>query len=325
MATADQLKALLRSHGAQDDERFYSVAMQVAAAASRKGQHRLAQELRDLVDEAREANQSPRSGRVVPVVRPKGDLAGLIDAAYPDTRLADMVLGDSSGSALARTVREYQLRDRLRSHGFEPNRKLLLVGPPGTGKTMSASALAGELRLPLFTTRIDGLITKFMGETAAKLRVIFDTIASTRGVYLFDEVDALAGNRQATNDVGEARRILNSFLQFVEQDGSDSVIVAATNHDHLLDAALFRRFQVTVQFDLPGVEDARKVMENRLVALSTKEVEWPDVERAAVGLSHADITVACEDAAKATLMHDSKSIATSSLVSALQARQRPVG
>ncbi len=324
MATAEQIKALLRSHGDEDDERFYAVALQVAAAAARKGQHRLAQELRDLVDETNEARRSSRSERVTPVVRPRGDLAGLIDASYPATRLADMVLEDSAATTLARTVREYQLRDRLRGHGFEPIRKLLLAGPPGTGKTMSASALAGELRLPLFTTRLDGLITKFMGETAAKLRLIFDTIAETRGVYLFDEVDALAAARQATNDVGEARRILNSFLQFVEQDRSDSLIVAATNHEHLLDAALFRRFQVTVQFDLPTAAQIRHVIENRLAGLDTSNVSWRRIEHASEGLSHADATVACEDAAKATLMSDAKSIDTELLSAALRARQRRV-
>ncbi|MTV24826.1 ATP-binding protein [Nitriliruptoraceae bacterium ZYF776] len=324
MATAEQVKALLRSHGDQDDERFYAVALQVAAAAARKGQHRLAQELRDLVDETNETRRSSRSERVTPVVRPKGDLAGLIDASYPETRLTDMVLDDSAAATLTRTVREYQLRDRLRGHGFEPIRKLLLAGPPGTGKTMSASALAGELRLPLFTTRLDGLITKFMGETAAKLRLIFDTIADTRGVYLFDEVDALAAARQATNDVGEARRILNSFLQFVEQDHSDSLIVAATNHAHLLDAALFRRFHVTVQFELPSAVQIRQVIENRLASLDTSKISWRDIEHAAEGLSHADATVACEDAAKATLMSDSETVDTKSLSSALRARQRRV-
>ena len=109
-------------------------------------------------------------------------------------------------------------------------RKLLLVGPPGTGKTMTAAALAGELGLPLFSIRLDGLITKYMGETAAKLRLVFDAIQATRGVYLFDEFDALGGERSAKNDVGEIRRVLNSFLQFLEQDDSASIVMGATNH-----------------------------------------------------------------------------------------------
>ena len=116
---------------------------------------------------------------------------------------------------------------------------------------MSASALAGELHLPLFTIVLDGLITKFMGETAAKLRLIFEAISQTRGVYLFDEFDALGSERASGNDVGEIRRVLNSFLQFLEQDQSDSLIVAATNHPKLLDRALFRRFDDVIEFALP--------------------------------------------------------------------------
>jgi len=101
------------------------------------------------------------------------------------------------------------------AHGLSPRRKLLLVGPPGTGKTLSASVLASELGIPLFQVRLDGLITKFMGETAAKLRQIFDATSQTRGIYFFDEFDAIGSQRGLTNDVGEIRRVLNSFLQTI--------------------------------------------------------------------------------------------------------------
>jgi SpoVK/Ycf46/Vps4 family AAA+-type ATPase len=106
-----------------------------------------------------------------------------------------MALPEALGARLDRVLTEQRERDRLREHGFSPMRKLLLVGPPGTGKTMTAAALAGELGLPLFSIQLDGLITKYMGETAAKLRLVFDAIQSTRGVYLFDEFDALGGER----------------------------------------------------------------------------------------------------------------------------------
>lgn len=103
---------------------------------------------------------------------------------------------------------------------------------------MLATVLAGELGLPLFTIRLDSLMTKFMGETASKLRLLFDAITQTRGVYLFDEFDAIGSQRGLLNDVGEIRRILNSFLQLIEQDESDSLILAATNHPEILDHAL---------------------------------------------------------------------------------------
>jgi SpoVK/Ycf46/Vps4 family AAA+-type ATPase len=186
-------------------------------------------------------------------------------------------------------ITEQRHRERIRSHGFAPQRRLLLLGQPGTGKTMTASALAGELGLPLFVIQLDALITKFMGETAAKLRLIFDGLESTRGVYLFDEVDALGSKRGAQNDVGEIRRVLNSFLQFLERDESESLIIGATNHPELLDRALFRRFDAVIEYELPPKELARRVIQARLSLLHVADIDWDSILAAADGLSHAEI------------------------------------
>src|SRR5258708_1916374 len=145
MATADQVKALVRSHAEQDDTKFYSVALQVAARAARSGKSNFAQELRDLIDGARKEAQAVGPERPVPMATPRGDLAGLLSVAYPRTRLADLVLEAQVADQLSRVIVEQRQQDRLRASGFRPLRKLLLLGPPGTGKTMSAGALAGEL------------------------------------------------------------------------------------------------------------------------------------------------------------------------------------
>jgi SpoVK/Ycf46/Vps4 family AAA+-type ATPase len=314
MASADQIKALIRSHSEGDDARFYAVTMQMAAHAARRGHSKLAEDLRDLVDEARtkaSAVELQGGSRPVPVVRPKGELAGILTAQYPDTRLSDMVLDDAIAERLERVVVEHRQRERLRAHGLTPARLLLLLGPPGTGKTMTASALAGDLGLPLFTIRLDGLITKFMGETAAKLRLVFEAAESTRGVYLFDEIDALGGERARGNDVGEIRRVLNSFLQFLENHASDSLVVGTTNHPALLDRALFRRFDMVLDYDLPSPELAMQVMKARLAIMDTGKMNWSQIAKSAEGLSHAEITSACEQAAKdAILNHDGKLAAT---------------
>ncbi|MCA4761176.1 ATP-binding protein [Mycobacterium sp. SMC-2] len=320
MATADQVKALVRSHADGDDQQFYSVAMQVAAKAARGGQSRFAQELRDLVDEVRTSSPSSTS-RVVAVAKPRGELAGLLMASYPATRMADMVLERPVRAKLDRVILEQRQQDNLRTRGFEPLRRLLLVGPPGTGKTMTASALAGELHLPLFLIRLDGLITKFMGETAAKLRLVFEAMQETRGVYLFDEVDALGGARVQGNDVGEIRRVLNSFLQFLEQDQSDSMLVAATNHPQLLDRALFRRFDSVIEYPVPSPEIVRSIIRNRLATMRIGRIEWRTVTHAAEGLSHAEVTLAAERAAKDMILSNAKTVTTSALVAALQERQ----
>ncbi len=187
---------------------------------------------------------------------------------------------------------------------------------------MSASALAGELHLPLFTIVLDGLITKYMGETAVKLRVIFDAIAKTRGVYLFDEFDAIGAKRVSSNDVGEIRRVLNSFLQFLEQDTSNSLIVAATNHVEMLDRALFRRFDDVIDYPLPTSQLAERTIRARLPMLSLADVNWPSVLDAAKGLSYADLARACENVAKEAILSGWSKPGPDSLQKALSERSR---
>ena len=306
MATAEQLKALLRSFAEGDEDRFLSVAMQVAAQEARQGHAKLAHELRALIDQVKARGQVvPRQPRIpTPVVQPKGELAGLLSASYPKTRLGDMVLDSSILHQLDRVIREHQQAHKLREHGLHPRHRLLLLGPPGSGKTMTSSALAGEMTLPLLTIQLDGLITKFMGETASKLRLVFDAMKTTRGVYLFDEFDSIGGQRAASNDVGEIRRVLNSFLQFLEQDTSDSIIVAATNHPQMLDDALFRRFDDVIEYKLPGRELIARALGSRLGSFLPPDLRTDELAQEAEGLSYAEITRACDEALKEAILSD---------------------
>ncbi|MGL4464975.1 MAG: AAA family ATPase [Planctomycetia bacterium] len=322
MATAEQLKALLRSYVDEDGDQFLTVSMQIAAQAARRGQGKLAQELRDLIDEAKRRSVLPSPGKSIPISRPAGELADLIHASFPKTRLVDMVLADSAIQSLERVLLEYRQQEKLRTHGMSARRKLLLVGPPGSGKTMTAAALAGELKLPLLGVRLDGLITKFMGETASKLRLVFDSMIPTRGVYLFDEFDAIGGDRGRRNDVGEMRRVLNSFLQFLEADDSDSLILAATNHQEILDPALFRRFDDVILYGLPEADHVGRLARNRLNMFHLAHVRWNEVRTAAMGLSCAEVTRACNDAAKTAVLQDLSDVSTEQLVSALMERSR---
>ncbi len=323
VATNDQLKALLKSHADGDDPQFYAVAMQVAAKAARSGQSKFAQELRDLVQELSRRGASPgRIASVVPLTQPRGELGSLLAVTYPDDRLGDLVLSSDLVERLKRVLLEQRQRDILARHGLHPARRLLLIGPPGTGKTSTARVVAGELGLPLFAIRLDTIITKYMGETAAKLRLIFDALVETRGVYLFDEVDALAGDRAAPNDVGEIRRVLNSFLQFLEEDTFESVIIAATNHPRLLDNALFRRFDTVMKFTLPDDQSICEMVENRLVPFDREKLNWKRIVAIARGLSHAEVAAAADDVAKRTVLGGQTEVTTDDLVLALEERPR---
>jgi SpoVK/Ycf46/Vps4 family AAA+-type ATPase len=305
MASAEQLKALLKSHLDGDEQRFFSVAMQVAAHEAKVGHGKLAQELRDLIDKAKRRRSA---GAPIPISKPRGELAGLLSVSYPKARLNHMVLEPILAEQLQRVIREQRHAERLLEHGLSPRRKLLLVGAPGTGKTMTASVLAGELGVPLFQVRLDGLITKYMGETAAKLRQVFDATAQSRGVYFFDEFDAIGSQRGLSNDVGEIRRVLNSFLQMIEQDQSHSLILAATNHVGILDHALFRRFDDVMQYSLPDTEQIATLLKARLAAHATKSISWANLAKAADGLSFADITCATEDVLKEAIIDRNETV-----------------
>lgn len=323
MTTARHIVTLLKSHIAGDEDRFFSTAMQLAAHEARQGHGKLAQELKGLIDaaKARESAIGQPSGPI-PLVQPKGELAALLQACYPDLRLSDMILPDAIRGRLERVLSEQRQQQNLRDHGLQPRRKLLLLGPPGSGKTMTAAVLAGELHLPLFTIVLDGLITKFMGETAAKLRLVFDAMQSTRGVYFFDEFDAIGARRGERQDVGEIRRVLNSFLQFLEQDESQGLVVAATNHPELLDRALFRRFDDVIEYGVPNADLTEALLRTRLNRFDTRGLAWHDAAEQASGLSYAEIARAADDAAKYILLRDGKRITSQALTEALTERRR---
>ena len=321
MASADQLKALLKSHITGDDSHFFSVAMQVAAHEAKLGHGKLAEELKALIDAAKARPSSKISSKAVPISQPRGELAGLLQASYPQARLSDMILDEQVAMRLHRIIKEQQNHTKIRAHGLSPRRKLLLVGPPGTGKTLTASALAGELGIPLFVVRLDALITKFMGETAAKLRQVFDAITEVRGVYFFDEFDAIGSQRGLANDVGEIRRVLNSFLQMLEQDQSQSLVIAATNHPEILDYALFRRFDDMIQYGLPEAEQIIAVLKNRLASFKPKRLSWSKLAEKAIGLSYADVARAADDTLKDAIIHDRASITDADIFRMLEERK----
>jgi len=320
MATAEQLKALLRSYSEANGDKFLSIATQIAAHAAKSGKSRVASDLKELVDEIRHKQKTAKIGGAVPIVRPAGELGTILSVSYPKTRLSEMVLNSEQREDLKRVVHEYRQQNKLRQYALSARRKLLLVGPPGCGKTMTSHALAGELSLPHFSVQLHALITKFMGETAAKLHAIFEAMKETRGIYLFDEFDAIGGNRNVGNDVGEIRRVLNSFLTFLEEDDSDSLVVAATNNVGMLDSALFRRFDDIVVYHHPDADQIQELVRNRFAPFDVGELDWRRVAESVSGLSHAEICRACDEAAKSSILNDME-ISDDAIIRAINARK----
>lgn len=295
MATGEQVKVLIKAHYDQDNERFKTAALRIAASETRVGHTTIGREITAMVDAS---------------TRAKGNIINLANkdnlflVSFPEVRLIDLVVSSEINDKISRMLTEYRQRNKLASFGLSCRRKLLLEGEPGTGKTMTASVIAAELDLPLFIVQTDKLITKYLGETSARLRQIFNTIASNRAVYLFDEFDAIGADRSRDNEVGEMRRILNSFLQFIETDTSESIIIAATNNRKILDQALFRRFDDVMHYELPTVNEVKRIVVNRTGAYDPAFSLTDETASELSQLCQADITRLCEDVVKESLLND---------------------
>ena len=322
MATATQIKALLQSHGSGDDERFYAIALQVAAAEARRGHEELAVEIKKLVDQAKQRLAAPKaSPSIFHVAKPQGEAAELLEEVGTGWKVNDLILPQPLRDRIVRILEEQQHLSTLKEHGLRPRQRLLFTGPPGCGKTMTASALAADLCLPLFVVRLDSLITRYLGESLSKLRLIFDTVNQSRAVYLFDEFDSIGYTRDFGGDVGEMRRLLNSFLTFIEKLSSNSLIIAATNNGDRLDKALYRRFDDLIEFGLPEEAHIWETIQARLSGMPQSKLDRARILKAARGLSYAEITRACEESVKEMLLRNLKSLNTVMLVRCLTERR----
>jgi len=313
MAKAEYIISLIKSHYNNEPERFTTLALQIAAHEAKLGHPVVADEIKKVIDRAK--TETPK------IKTFNTELQGLMVEHVPSVNLSDIIAAPNITEKIERIILEFVQRDKLHKHDLENRRKILLSGPPGTGKTLTASIIANELSLPLYTVLMDKMVTKFMGETSAKLRQIFDVIRQKQGVYLFDEFDAIGGERSRDNDVGEIRRVLNSFLQFIERDDSDSLIIAVTNNKALLDQALFRRFDDVILYSLPTEDEKLELLKNRLARYSkTKGVNFKQLLPNINGLSHAEISLACLDAIKFTILNEKTAMNNDLILKAIKDR-----
>jgi SpoVK/Ycf46/Vps4 family AAA+-type ATPase len=325
MAAAEQIKSLIKSFGDGDDSRFYATAMQIAAAEAKKGHVALADELKKLIDNAKLGKNKLRGVvRNMPVNTAQKELSDLLELEQPNVKLKQMVLAPGITKAMKRILQEQNKLELIKLHNLQPRKKLLFTGPPGCGKTMSAKALASELAIPLFIIRLDGLISRYMGESIAKLRLIFDAMKQFRAVYLFDEFDSIGTTRTSGNEVGEIKRVLNSFLLQIEKDDSNSLIIAATNLPEFLDTALFRRFDDIIVYQLPGETEIQHLYENRLKELKlSHDFDLTKITQESLGLSYSDISRICEDLAKDVLVYGEEEVSQKVFIENIRQRKKP--
>lgn len=293
MARADLLLALVRTSVQGDDQGFQRAAEALIADEKAKRHGVLAEQLSNAL------LAQPRRREITASASARPNYDGLVHEILPERALSELVLPDHVTASVKQLIEEHHRRDLLRSYGVEPRHRVLLVGPPGGGKTTLAEALATELGTVLLSVRYEGIIGSFLGETAGRMDSLFELVRATPCVLFFDEFDAVAKERGDVHETGEIKRVVSSLLQQIDRLPSHVVVVAATNHPELLDRAVWRRMQLRLELPKPTREMritwierwarrkqidfglASRTLADRLRGLSLAEIEQfaLDVER----------------------------------------------
>lgn len=322
MARGELLRNLLLSQTRGDADRFRTVALKIIEEEQRKNNHQLAKDLLRILENGAIQYRLPnRDDELKSLPRDRERQALLIEIRHPDRTFADIILRESEQTAVQRVIEEFRSAELLRVHGLKPKTKLLFCGPPGCGKTLCAEILACELGLPLLYARFDAIVSSYLGETAANLRKVFDHASTGRWVVLFDEFDAIGKERDDPAEHGELKRVVNSFLQLLDSFSARSIIIAATNHEQLLDPALWRRFDEIVSFPRPSQSEIEALIEMKLKNFPRKGVKPSVVARQLSGFSHADVERTCIDAIKTSIL-GAKDFVDTSIFSAAIRREK---
>jgi len=264
MAEGRLLRKLIKAGSQAANEEFRTAAEELIRLEREKKHHLLANDLERILYGERSSSARPisKGGQVSPKDRERG--LALLEFREPVRDQTDIVLSDENRSVLQETLMEQNRGELLASYGLRPISRLLFCGPPGCGKTLAAEVLASELGLQLATVRFDAVVSSFLGETASNLRKVFDFLATQKVVALFDEFDAIGKEREDPTEHGELKRVVNSFLQMVDAYRGPSLLVAATNHERVLDRAIWRRFDEVLFFDKPNLEQIRQLLQVKL-------------------------------------------------------------
>lgn len=322
MSDASRLKLLFRAFRERDDTAFYRAAEGIIADKLAANHHSLATDLQKALGPAKLNAPRPNGLMALPKDRRDGaDLLLLRESSVDQTRI---VLTKETEAKIARVLDEQRGRLRLARHGITPKSKLLFWGPPGCGKTLAAHYLAHELGLPVGLLRLSTVISSYLGDTASHLQRVFDFANKTPMVLLLDEVDAVAKNRDDRNDVGELKRVVNSLLQAIDLFNNDrSVMVAATNHQYLLDPALWRRFDDVIRFPLPAAKDHEKLLKHLLNGVHFKG-SIPTLAKAMDSLSFADAERLSIEGVKTMILDGRQQLESSDVLEQVKAYRKDI-
>lgn len=309
MARADLLKKLLKSFKSGDDEAFYKVSKELIDDERKKHHVVLANELEKILNNGTSRKmENPIELFASKVPQDADRKTELLEIKTPDRYLSDLVLGDVNFKLIERVITEFREWEILESNGLSPVRRVLFCGPSGCGKTASAEAISTELGLPLLYVRFDAVISSLLGETAANLRKVFEFARSGSWVMLFDEFDAIGRSRDDITEHGEIKRVVNSFLQIMDNFDGRSLLIAATNFERALDPAVWRRFDDVIRFDRPNQEQVRELITRKLRPLTFRKTQVTGLTEQLIGKTFADVEQVCLDIRKSCALRGEKTV-----------------
>lgn len=323
----DLIRRMIVAHESGDRSAFRDAVRELVAEEKRKNHHLYARDLERILfngiasNDEFQGNQSPSFRQLE---SPKDEDRGLLllEIKEPKRHLDELVLDSDTREPIRRMLNEAKHSELLESYGLKSCKKILFFGPPGCGKTVAAECIATELYMPFVLVRFDGIVSSYLGETSANLRRVFEFLRMTPCVALFDEFDAIGKKRTNAEEHGELKRAVNSFLQILDSFVSDSIIIAATNHEHLLDSAIWRRFDDVVQFPLPSVGEREALLHVILRhATNVPPGELKKGARMMDGFAHADVERVAIDALKASILSTERMLSPEVFFDSLE-RQR---
>jgi AAA+ superfamily predicted ATPase len=325
MASGKLLRQLIKSGTLGDAASFRSASEAVIKEEREKNHHLLANDLERLLygGQSITCNGVRKFQGISDLPTNKDSGLALLEERAVVREEKDIVLSDATQSALDEILMEHNRADTLRSYGMQPAQRLLFCGPPGCGKTLAAEVIAHALSMPLVLVRLDSVISSFLGETAANLRKVFDYIAQQPVVALFDEFDALTKDRGDSADHGELKRSVNAVLQMMDSYRGESILIATTNYETLLDKAVWRRFDEVVRFEMPNLEQIKRLLALKLSGIRRNfEPEDGQVASLFKGMSHADIERVLRRAIKEMILSGREFMEKSHLDTALAREYR---
>jgi SpoVK/Ycf46/Vps4 family AAA+-type ATPase len=303
MTTSEIIKKLFQYYTSKDDDSFVQTAREYIEREKRKKHNLVVKELEKALHSENFNTPKKHFKEYLPIPRDTENGFPLLEIQEFDYDLDGLILSKNVKHQLTQIIKEFKDADILATYNLKHKKKILLCGSPGTGKTFSAETVSSILNIPLAYIRFDAIISSYLGETATNLRKVFDYIETGTWIVLFDEVDIIGKNRDDSHDHGEIKRVVNNFLQMLDNFKGDSIIFAATNHQHMLDSAIWRRFDDVVYYDLPNQKSREMLFNLYMKSIKRRSnINTLKIAKKAVGLSPSDIKMVIENAMKIAIL-----------------------